>query len=69
MSERYVLVSVKLVRVLPRSFIVEDSGGDEHVVGRSCVHGADEREVSRTAEGEEVEFRVFEWLARKENLI
>ena len=69
MSERYVLIAVKLLRVLPRSFIVEDESGEEHVIGRSCVHGADEREIANTAVGEQVEFRVFEWLANKENLI
>lgn len=69
MSDKYVSISVKLVRINPRSFIVEDENGDEHVIGRSCVHGADEREIASTATGQDVEFRIFEWLANKENLV
>lgn len=68
MSDDYVRVTAKLVRINPKSFIVENEEGDEVVVGRSCVHGVDEQEVAKADPGDEVEFRVMGWLAKKEGL-
>jgi len=69
MSECYVLVEVNLLRVNPRSIIVTGADGVEVIVGRSCVHSADERQLDNLQTPQEVELRVFEWLARKENLL
>lgn len=68
MSERYIKVTCRLLRKNVRSFIVENGSGEEVVVGRSCVHGVDEKELSDTEEGEEVTFRVMDWLAEKHDL-
>ena len=68
-SERYVRVTAELIRINPRSFIVKNSEGEEVVVGRSCVHGVDEQAVAASTVGDDVEFRVFEWLAEKEGLL
>lgn len=68
MSERYVLVEVNILRVNPRSIIVEGDDGDV-VVGRSCIHGADEGQLDRLKLPQKIELRIFEWLARKENLL
>ena len=68
MSERYVTVTCELVKVLPRSFLVENKEGTVVAIGRSCVHGVDEKEIADRAPGDEVEFRVMEWLAEKEGL-
>jgi len=68
MSERYTRVTCRLLRKNARSFIVENGGGEEVVVGRSCVHGVDEQELSDADEGDEVTFRVMEWLAEKHDL-
>jgi hypothetical protein len=68
MSDTYVSVTAKLVRVNPRSFIFENTEGEEVVVGRSCVHGVDEATIAASSSGDEIEFRVMEWLADKEGL-
>ena len=68
MSERYVHVEAELVRVNPRSFIFLNNDGEEVVVGRSCVHGVDEKDIANSAPGETKEFRVMEWLAEKNNM-
>ena len=69
MSERYVTVLAKLVRKNARSFIFENAEGEDAVVGRSCIHGVDESAIADACDGDEIEFRVMEWLARKENLL
>lgn len=72
MSDRYATVTVRLVRINPNSFIVvnpEDPDGEEHVIVRYCVHGADEKLLAGGVRGEEYEVRVFEWIAKKEDLL
>lgn len=69
MSDTYRQVTVEFVRTNPRSFIVKNTEGEEVVIGRSCVHGVDEPRVADAKRGEEVEFRVMEWLAAKESLL
>lgn len=68
-SEDYVRIAAVLVRVNPRSFILRREDGDEVVVGRSCVNGCDEPAVADAIPGDEVELRVFRWLAEREGLI
>ncbi|MEO9230420.1 MAG: hypothetical protein ABI216_15960 [Devosia sp.] len=44
MSEKYVAVPVTILRVLPRSVIVTTPDDqEEHVMGRSTLHYADDR--------------------------
>lgn len=69
MSERYVRVEAELVRINKNSFIFLNSDGEEVVVGRSCVHGVDEKEISNREPGETLEFRLFEWLAEKNGML
>lgn len=69
MSERYVTVTAKLIKKNLRSFIFENAEGDEVVIGRSCIHGIDEKEIADASLDDEIQFRVMEWLANKEGLL
>ena len=64
----YTSVSAIFVRALPNSLILRSSDGEEHAIGRSCIHGADERAADSWAEEQEVQIRVLAWLVDKENL-
>lgn len=68
-SETYVTIQGVLKRINTNSFIIENPDEEECVVGRSCVHGADERRLNQSDIGNEIEIRIFAWLANKEGFV
>lgn len=38
-------------------------------IARACIHGADERNIDKHDIGDEIELRVFSWLAEREGLL
>lgn len=69
MSDSYETITVALLAVRPKSIKVESGATAAPVwVPRSLLHGADDAEVGRVAEGGEITLRVREWFCRREGL-
>lgn len=69
-SDSYVTVTATLKARSQKAILLshdENLGGAW--IARSCIHGADERKLDDYAIGDEVELRLFEWLAEKEGFV
>jgi len=67
MSDTYVTIDCIFIRCTEKAVLI-DVDGDEHWVPRSCIHGADERLLDQTNYGDEINLRVWEWLADRDGL-
>lgn len=38
-------------------------------IPRACIHGADEREIDKHENGDEIQLRMFEWVAEREGFL
>lgn len=65
----YVEVSLKIMQVFHKSIRVVGPDGGSVFVGRSCIYGPDEQKLDQMSFPQEVNLRMFRWLAKKESLI
>ena len=68
MSERYAKIDCVIVRVTQKAVLI-DVNGHETWVGRSCIHGGDERRLDSLDPGDEVTLQIFQWLCENEGLL
>ena len=67
MSDEYITVDCIFIRCTAKAVLI-DVDGNTHWIPRSCIHGADERLLDRTCEGDEINLQIFEWLVEREGL-
>lgn len=69
MSDDYVTVTATLKARTRKAVLLATSDNlDGSWVPRSCIHGGDESKINDYAIGDEIELRMFEWIAEKESL-
>ena len=67
-SDPYVTVECAVLEIREKSLQIEDSAGDRHWIPRSCIHGANDRELA-SLKGQETELKVRKWLAESKGLV
>ena len=65
MSDAYVKIDCLIVKVTPKAVLI-DVNGSEHWVPRSCIHGGDEIRLDALHVDDEVELKIFQWIAERE---
>ena len=68
MSDTYITISCKFIRCTMLAVLI-DVDGDEHWIPRSCIHGADERLLDDTHCDDEINLRIFQWIAERDCLL
>lgn len=67
MADEYVRIICTYIARTSRSVKIR-VGKSECWIARSCINGIDEPQVETANHGDELELRIFAWLAKKENL-
>lgn len=63
-GDTYVRVSGFLIARTTKAVKINDDW-----IPRSCIHGADERLLDKHDIGDEIELRMFEWIAERSGLL
>jgi hypothetical protein len=70
MSDDYVTVTGYLRVATPKAILLQPEDEPAAIwIPRSLLHGGDERLIDNTAMGEQIDIRVREWFAEKEDLV
>ena len=67
MSDTYAKIDCVFVRCTSKAVLITANEG-EHWIPRSCIHGADEQTLDDASYGDEINLRIFEWLADRDDL-
>jgi hypothetical protein len=67
-DDPYVQVECTVLVVREKSIQIEDTAGDKHWIPRSCIHGGDDRLLTRL-EGEETTIKIRKWQAESKGLV
>lgn len=69
-DDDYVVVSARFISASQKAVFIQPEDAPAPIwVPRSCLHAADDRAIDGFDTGYEIEFRVREWLAKREGLI
>lgn len=71
MSEAYITIPVIVRGRTAKGVKLSPVAEPDHAawIGRSCIHGADDMEIDACKIGDELDVRMFDWVARKEGFV
>ncbi|HLY06120.1 MAG TPA: hypothetical protein VKR31_10260 [Rhizomicrobium sp.] len=68
MSEQYVTIHARIIGRTNKAVRLQQEG-ETRWIPRSCIHGVDEQQIDSANVGQELDLRIFEWLAKREGLV